>query len=82
MFSKLKLTPTPIHNTVNSLKRPVRESFQYQGARKMGKGRDFKAEEVSADFEKFEKYYYEDSIVSGIITTIADSMSEAGLLFK
>lgn len=53
----------------------------YRGASKMGKGKKLKSSSVTADFEKFENFFYQDSHVFGIITCIADSMSESGLSF-
>ncbi|MDO8728121.1 MAG: hypothetical protein Q7J35_18870 [Candidatus Methanoperedens sp.] len=53
----------------------------YRGASKMGKGKKLKSSDVTADFEKFENFFYQDSHVFGIITCIADSMSESGLSF-
>jgi hypothetical protein len=53
----------------------------YRGASKMGKGKKLKSSSVTADFEKFENFFYQDSHVFGIITCIADSMSESGLTF-
>lgn len=47
----------------------------------MGKGKKLKSSNVTADFEKFENFFYQDSHVFGIITCIADSMSESGLSF-
>ncbi len=47
----------------------------------MGKGKKLKSSTVTADFEKFENFFYQDSRVFGIITCIADSMSESGLSF-
>jgi len=47
----------------------------------MGKGKKLKSSDVTADFEKFENFLYQDSHVFGIITCIADSMSESGLTF-
>lgn len=59
----------------------ISESTQYSGASKMGKGSALKGVEVKADFEKFESYFYTDSVIFGIVNTIADSMSEAGIIF-
>ena len=53
----------------------------YKGASKMGKGKKLNSQEITADFEKFENFFYQDSHVFGIITCIADSMSESGLSF-
>ena len=50
----------------------------YRGASKMGKGKKLKSSSVTADFEKFENFFYQDSHVFGIITCIADSMSKSG----
>jgi|GEM_PF-1184127 hypothetical protein len=60
----------------------ISESTQYSGASKMGKGSALKGVEVKADFEKFESYFYTDSVIFGIVNTIADSMSEAGINFS
>jgi len=53
----------------------------YRGASKMGKGKKLKSSDVTADFETFENFFHQDSHVFGIITCIADSMSESGLSF-
>jgi hypothetical protein len=53
----------------------------YRGASKMGKGKKLKSSSITADFEKFENFFYKDSHVFGIITCIADSMSMSGLSF-
>jgi hypothetical protein len=53
----------------------------YRGASKMGKGKKLKSSDVTADFEKFENFFYQDSHVFGIVTCIADSISESGLSF-
>jgi hypothetical protein len=53
----------------------------YKGAVKMGKGKKLKSSDIIADFEKFEGYFYQDAHVFGIVTCIADSMSESGLSF-
>jgi hypothetical protein len=53
----------------------------YRGASKMGKGKKLNSSEIVADFEKFENFFYQDAHVFGIITCIADSMSESGLSF-
>jgi uncharacterized protein YycO len=53
----------------------------YRGASKMGKGKKLKSSDVTADFEKFENFIFQDSHVSGIVTCIADNMSESGLSF-
>lgn len=53
----------------------------YKGAARMGKGKKLKSTEITADFDKFEGYFYQDAHVFGIITCIADSMSESGLSF-
>ena len=53
----------------------------YKGAAKMAKGKKLKSPVIIADFEKFEGYFYQDAHVFGIVTCIADSMSESGLSF-
>ncbi|MBE0522509.1 MAG: hypothetical protein IBX39_09635, partial [Candidatus Methanoperedenaceae archaeon] len=60
----------------------ISESTQYDGASKVGKGAALKGVEIKADFEKFESYFYTDSVVFGIVNTIADSISEAGINFS
>ncbi len=53
----------------------------YKGASKMGKGKKLKTTEVTADFQKFEDFFFQDAHVFGIITCIADSMAESGISF-
>ncbi len=53
----------------------------YKGASKMGKGKKLKTAEVTADFQKFEDFFFQDAHVFGIITCIADSMAESGISF-
>ncbi|MBU4491868.1 MAG: hypothetical protein KKD69_05335 [Euryarchaeota archaeon] len=47
----------------------------------MGKGKKLKTTEVTADFQKFEDFFFHDAHVFGIITCIADSMAESGISF-
>lgn len=74
MFETLK-------SKLGSIRSYLAGESAYTGARKMGKGKQLKAGGADADYEKFESYFYKDATVHGIITTIADSMAEAGIRY-
>ena len=47
----------------------------------MGKGKKLKTTEITADFQKFEDFFFQDAHVFCIVTCIADSMAESGIPF-
>jgi hypothetical protein len=70
-----------LRSTLGSIRAYFIGESAYTGARKMGEGKQLKAGGADADYEKFESYFYKDATVHGIITTIADSMAEAGIRY-
>lgn len=60
---------------------PSRRSRSLQRCKQDGKMKEVEIFHITADFETFEIFFYQDSHVFGIFTCIADSISESRLSF-